>query len=65
MYLYQLHNQAELRGRVHLLNQHDDVGVLHPPQNSYFILDEMLLRMHTHIQRFTSESALLSLVALE
>ncbi|KAF2984316.1 hypothetical protein EK904_000704 [Melospiza melodia maxima] len=39
-HLDQLHHQVELRGGVHLLYEHDDVGVLHSAQNRHFIFNQ-------------------------
>lgn len=50
MYLDELHHQVELRGRVHLLHQHDDVGVFDLPQHRDLVLDEVLLYTHTRPQ---------------
>lgn len=44
LYLDKLHHQVEFRGSVHLLYQHDDVGVFHLPQHCDLVLYEMLLR---------------------
>lgn len=46
-YLDELHHQVEFRGRVHLLHQHDDVGVFDLPQHRDLVLDEVLL--HTRM----------------
>lgn len=46
LYLDELHNQVEFGGSVHLLYQHDDVGVFHLPQHCYLILYEVLLDTH-------------------
>lgn len=50
-HLDELHHQVELRGRVHLLHQHDDVGVFDLPQHRDLVLDEVLLHTHVHTLR--------------
>lgn len=50
-YLDELHHQVEFRGRVHLLHQHDDVGVFDLPQHRDLVLDEVLLHTHVHALR--------------
>ena len=60
VHLDELHNKTQLRGRVHLLNQHDDVGVFYLPQHSNFILYEVFLETHTHTHTHTNGSSLMS-----
>lgn len=42
-HLDQFHHQEELGGRLHLLNQHDDVWMLHSAQDRHFVLNQMFL----------------------
>lgn len=50
MYLDELHHQVELRGRVHLLHQHNDVGVFDLSQHRDLVLNKVLLYTHTRSQ---------------
>lgn len=60
-HLDELHHQVELRGRVHLLHQHDDVGVFDLPQHRDLVLDEVLLHTHVHTLRTLFSLAVTSL----
>lgn len=60
-YLDELHHQVEFRGRVHLLHQHDDVGVFDLPQHRDLVLDEVLLHTHAHTLRTFMSLAVTSL----
>lgn len=43
-YLNQLHYKVQLTVGVHLLNEENNVRVLHSPQDGHLILDHVLLR---------------------
>lgn len=60
-HLDELHHQVEFRGRVHLLHQHDDVGVFDLPQHRDLVLDEVLLHTHVHTLRTFISLAVTSL----